>query len=138
MQGNYIDKTIFGNIGIITPSAEGGYVSHIPEMPGCITQGETVAECRKMLKDALRGWVEVAMESPWVSVKERLPEFGQNVLIFNPKWVGDHCAVGKIQEIRKSQDEERVYWEEPMGSEFNCSENVTHWMPLPAMPKVAL
>ena len=62
MRGSHIDRTIFGNIGIITPSAEGGYAGHIPEVPGCITQGETVEECRAMLKDALRGWVEVATE----------------------------------------------------------------------------
>ena len=62
MRGNHIDRTIFGNIGIITPSTEGGYVGHIPEVLGCITQGETVEECRAMLKDALRGWVEVATE----------------------------------------------------------------------------
>ncbi|MDI6915732.1 MAG: type II toxin-antitoxin system HicB family antitoxin, partial [Desulfitobacteriaceae bacterium] len=34
----------------------------IPDLPGCISQGETVEEAVSMIEDAKRGWLEVALE----------------------------------------------------------------------------
>ena len=42
------------------PAEEGGYVVHIPAAPGCWSEGDTFEEALAMIKDALRGWVEVA------------------------------------------------------------------------------
>ena len=41
---------------------EGGYVVSIPEMPGCVTQGDTFEEGLAMVKDALEGLLAVAIE----------------------------------------------------------------------------
>ena len=46
----------------IYPAQEGGYVIEIPDLPGCISQGETVEEAVSMIEDAKRGWLEVALE----------------------------------------------------------------------------
>ena len=44
------------------PAEEGGYVIEIPDLPGCISQGETVEEAVAMIEDAKRGWIETALE----------------------------------------------------------------------------
>ena len=41
---------------------EGGYVVTIPEMPGCVTEADTFEEGLEMIKDALEGLLEVAVE----------------------------------------------------------------------------
>ncbi|MDF9406998.1 type II toxin-antitoxin system HicB family antitoxin [Pelotomaculum isophthalicicum JI] len=44
------------------PSADGGYAVEIPELPGCISQGQTVEEALKMIEDAKICWLETALE----------------------------------------------------------------------------
>ena len=46
----------------IYPAQEGGYVIEIPDLHGCISQGETVEEAVSMIEDAKRGWLELALE----------------------------------------------------------------------------
>ena len=36
---------------------EGGFVVSCPHFPGCVTQGETVAETLDMIKDAIKGCI---------------------------------------------------------------------------------
>lgn len=43
-------------------SPEGGYAISIPDLPGCISQGETIAEAVQMIEDAKSSWLEVALE----------------------------------------------------------------------------
>ena len=47
----------------IIPDPEGGFVAQIPELPGCITQGETFEEVMEMIEDAKRTWIEAAIEN---------------------------------------------------------------------------
>ena len=47
---------------VITPSPEGGYVAKIPDLPGCITQGETRLEVLAMIEDAKLCWLEAALD----------------------------------------------------------------------------
>ncbi len=53
---------------ILIPAEEGGYTVLVPDLPGCVTQGETVEEAFEMAKDAIAGWIEVALE-----YKEEVP-----------------------------------------------------------------
>jgi antitoxin HicB len=46
---------------VIYPSPEGGYVVEIPELPGCLSQGDTVEEAMAMIEDAKRGWIDIAL-----------------------------------------------------------------------------
>ncbi len=39
---------------VFEPAEEGGYTAYIPEVPGAVSEGETVAEAREMVLDALR------------------------------------------------------------------------------------
>jgi predicted RNase H-like HicB family nuclease len=42
------------------PAEEGGYVVTVPELPGCVTEGDTFGEALDMVKDAIEGWLYVA------------------------------------------------------------------------------
>jgi len=46
----------------ILADPDGGYVAAFPDLPGCLTQGETLAEVAAMAEDARRGWIETAYE----------------------------------------------------------------------------
>ncbi len=39
-----------------------GWVARVLELPGCITQADTFDELDEMIEDAMRGWIEVALE----------------------------------------------------------------------------
>ncbi len=41
----------------IEPAEEGGYIATAPQLPGCVTQGETVEEAMAMAKDAIQGYM---------------------------------------------------------------------------------
>lgn len=53
----------------ITRSPEGSYVATIPDLPGCITQGETRLEVLEMIEDAQRCWLTAELED-----EEEIPE----------------------------------------------------------------
>jgi len=40
------------------PAAEGGYVVTCPALPGLVTEGDSLAEARKMARDAIRANLE--------------------------------------------------------------------------------
>ena len=41
---------------------EGGFVAEIEDLPGCLTQGETVEEAMKNIEEACQLWIEAAYE----------------------------------------------------------------------------
>jgi antitoxin HicB len=45
---------------VITGEPVEGYLGEVPELPGCVTAGETPEEALEMLRDAMEGWVESA------------------------------------------------------------------------------
>ena len=47
---------------VFVPAAEGGYSAFIEEIPGAITEGETIEEARENLGDALRMVLECNRE----------------------------------------------------------------------------
>ncbi len=42
---------------IFTPEPEGGYTAIVPSLPGCVSYGETLQQARKMIKDAIEGYI---------------------------------------------------------------------------------
>ena len=38
------------------------FVAEVPELPGCMTHGETYEKAVTMAQDAMRGWISVARE----------------------------------------------------------------------------
>lgn len=47
---------------IIPDPDEGGFVGAYPELPGCLTSGETMEEVAKNAEDAKRAWISAALE----------------------------------------------------------------------------
>lgn len=47
---------------IFETAKEGGYIAHVPLLPGCITQGETYEEAKINVKDAIKGYIKVLKE----------------------------------------------------------------------------
>jgi antitoxin HicB len=47
---------------IVPDPDEGGYVARYPELPGCMTAGETVESVIKNAADAKKAWLEAALE----------------------------------------------------------------------------
>lgn len=49
-------------ITIIPDPRSGGYVAKITELPGCITQAESLPELMNMIEDAKRCWIDGALQ----------------------------------------------------------------------------
>ena len=47
---------------IVEDQTEGGYVASFPELPGCITCGETMESAISNAADAKKEWLEAALE----------------------------------------------------------------------------
>ena len=47
---------------IVEDKDEGGFVVSFPELPGCITSGETIESAIKNALDAKKTWLEAAIE----------------------------------------------------------------------------
>jgi antitoxin HicB len=43
---------------MLRPEPKGGFTAIVPALPGCVTSGRTLAEARKMAKDAITGYIE--------------------------------------------------------------------------------
>lgn len=39
---------------------ETGYWAEVPSLPGCVSEGKTLEECKLMIRDAADGWLETA------------------------------------------------------------------------------
>ena len=60
---------------------EGGYAVEVPDLPGCVSGGETLAEAILMGTDAASGWVLTELEDgkaapPASSIKKIKPDAG--------------------------------------------------------------
>ncbi len=53
------------------PCEEGGYTVTFPDLPGCITEGDTLLEAMDMAADAASGWLLYLVEE----AKQSLPKF---------------------------------------------------------------
>ncbi len=42
----------------LTPEEGGGWLATVPDLPGCMSDGETPEEALKNVADAIRGWIE--------------------------------------------------------------------------------
>lgn len=52
---------------------ESGWVARVIELPGCLTQADTFEELGEMIEDAMRLWIETALEDG-VEIPEPRPE----------------------------------------------------------------
>ena len=54
---------------VFEPAEEGGYVVTVPALPGCVTEGDTLEEARRMAQDVIVGYLECLVEDG-----EEIPE----------------------------------------------------------------
>ena len=50
------------NISTLPPEEGGGYLIEFPDLPGCISDGETIEEAIANGKDAMFCWIETAKQ----------------------------------------------------------------------------
>ena len=50
-------------LSIVPDLEEGGYAAEYPELPGCVTCGESIEEVVELARDAMRCWLSVALEN---------------------------------------------------------------------------
>ena len=72
---------------------EGGYVAEIEDLPGCITEGETLEEVTQRIEVARKGWIQAAHED---DVEIPLPrtdeEYSGKFMIRIPKYLHRRSA----------------------------------------------
>ena len=45
---------------VLSEAEGGGYLIQYPDLPGCISDGETIQEAVENSRDAVRSWIETA------------------------------------------------------------------------------
>lgn len=56
---------------IIEKDETGYYVAEVPALPGCFSQGKTMAEAQKNIHEAIEGWLEVMADKAEQSILRR-------------------------------------------------------------------
>ncbi len=65
---------------VFTPDEEGGYTVEVPDLPGCVTEGDDLEESISMAEDAASGWILGELEegnqfpSPSTFIAIEVPE----------------------------------------------------------------
>ena len=59
---------------VVHPAEEGGFWAEIPALPGCVTQGDSIAEVMANLKEAVEGWLEAGDPTGTVSEPDQVVE----------------------------------------------------------------
>lgn len=57
------------------------YHGYVPSLPGCHTQGKTIEETVKNLKEAMEGWLETRRDLGWEIPKDERIEMLQTITI---------------------------------------------------------
>lgn len=57
----------------LTEEDGGGYLAYVPELPGCMSDGETLEEALKNVQDTIKCWIETAKE-----LGRKVPEFDKD------------------------------------------------------------
>ncbi|MBE9104244.1 type II toxin-antitoxin system HicB family antitoxin [Nostoc cf. edaphicum LEGE 07299] len=51
---------------VLESSDEGGYTVHVPSLPGCISEGETLEEALENIQEAIELYLE-PLEDEWIT-----------------------------------------------------------------------
>jgi antitoxin HicB len=78
---------------IVYPAEEGGYVGEVEELPGCMTQAETLEELSERIENARRAWIQLAYENGMEIPLPRLEqEYSGKFVIRLPKYLHRQLA----------------------------------------------
>jgi len=65
---------------------EGGFVAEVEDLPGCVTQGETMKEVFEAIEDARKGWLQIAYENgQGIPLPRGVEEYSGKILIRIPR-----------------------------------------------------
>ena len=59
---------------LIHTAEEGGYWAEVPAIPGCVTQGDTMAELRTNIREAVEGCLSADLDAILHAPTDRLVE----------------------------------------------------------------
>lgn len=78
---------------------EGGYVAELEDLPGCITEGETLEEVTQRIEDVRNAWIQIAYED---GIEIPLPrtdeEYSGKFIVRIPKYLHRRLAEKAIRE----------------------------------------
>lgn len=79
----------------LVEEAEGGYTAIIPDLPGCVSVGETAEEALAMIEEARQLWLEVAYEhGDEIPLPSTERSYGGKVLVRMPPSLHRRLAEG--------------------------------------------
>ncbi len=77
----------------IIPEEAGGYFAEIQELPGCMTQGDTIEELMKNIEEAKELWIESALEiGKEIPLPEEMEKYSGKFLVRIPASLHRHIA----------------------------------------------
>jgi len=59
---------------VIHEAEEGGYWAEVPAIPGCVSQGETMDELMRNIREAIEGCLSVEIKKPKRTKNSRVME----------------------------------------------------------------
>ena len=74
-----VKATVYTYTVLFEPAVEGGYTVTVPMLPGVITEGETLAEARGRVNEAIRGYLKVLQKHREPIPVERKAELGRPI-----------------------------------------------------------
>lgn len=99
-----MDKAIDYYMGLpytieMVPGLESGWVVSVRELPGCISQGDSPQNAVDMIREAMCGWLEIALEDG-VPIPEprELEEYSGKFVVRVPRWLHRELARTSGQE----------------------------------------
>ncbi len=93
-------------------------IKAIPEQPW--------PQVRQYIADAFIAGAQYALSHQWVSVEERLPEEGQEVLLYDVNSIR-HYVIG----WRRKKGDNKGMW--ALSNGFVEDKDITHWLPIPQL-----
>ncbi|NUQ36365.1 MAG: type II toxin-antitoxin system HicB family antitoxin [Caldilineales bacterium] len=73
---------------------ETGWVASVAELPGCLTQADTFEELEEMVRDAMRGWIETALEDGQpVPIPRPIADYSGKFVVRVPKSLHRQLAI---------------------------------------------
>lgn len=76
---------------VVHEAEEGGYWAEVRELPGCVSQGETLEELNRNINEAIEAVLSCEQETSLEShVVEPQVEAGSYLVGFSPTWTAAH------------------------------------------------
>jgi predicted RNase H-like HicB family nuclease len=95
-------KPALSYIAILVPEKEdGGYSVFFPDLPGCVTQGDDVADAQAMAIDALSGWLAATIDLGYpVPIQRPLEVIRADKSFARENEVNWHDAIAMVVPVR--------------------------------------